>query len=109
VTVTTLLFFISVSLAALIYHRLPVRFRQGWLLLISAVFTITWSWQFVLVLAVYSAINYALGLRADPRKPRHKTWARAGVIFNILFLIFLQVQQFLSPSILFFSRLLRLA
>ena len=102
-TVTTLLFFISVSLAALIYHRLPVRFRQGWLLLISAVFTITWSWQFVLVLAVYSAINYALGLRADPRKPHHKTWVRVGIIFNILFLIFFKYSNFYLPQ---FSSLL---
>lgn len=98
VTVTTLLFFVSVSLAAVIYHRLPVRFRQSWLLLISAIFTVTWSWQFVLVLAVYSAINYALGRRSDPKNPRHKTWARAGIVFNVLFLLFFKYSNFYLPQ-----------
>ena len=98
VTVTTILFFVSVSLAALIYHRLPARFRQGWLLIISALFIITWSWQFVLVLAAYSGINYALGLKSDPKKLHHKTWARAGVLFNVLVLLFFKYSDFYLPQ-----------
>ena len=49
-TVTALLFFACAALAAVVYHRLPTRWRNPWLLLLSAAFVATWSWQFVLVL-----------------------------------------------------------
>ena len=98
VTVTTLLFFVCAALAALIYQKLPQRLRQPWLLLISAAFVATWSWQFVLVLAVFSAVNYALGRRAAPPDPRHKTWARAGIAVNVLFLLVFKYADFYLPQ-----------
>ena len=97
-TVTTLLFFASAALTALVYHKLPERFRQPWLLLVSAAFVATWSWQFVLVLAAYSAINYALGRKADPAKPRYKTWARIGIVVNVLFLFVFKYGEFYLPQ-----------
>lgn len=97
-TVTTLLFFASAALAALVYHKLPERLRQPWLLLISAGFVATWSWQFVLVLAGYSAINYALGRIVDPSRPRHKSWARLGIVINVLFLFIFKYGDFYLPQ-----------
>ena len=41
-TVTSLVFFASACLAALVYHRLPARLRLPWLLVISLAFVLTW-------------------------------------------------------------------
>lgn len=97
-TVTALLFFASAALAALVFHKLPDRLRPPWLLLISAAFVATWSWQFVLVLAAYSAINYMLGRNADPAGQRHKAWMRAGIVINVLFLLVFKYGDFYLPQ-----------
>ena len=102
-TVTALLFFACAALAALVFHRLPARFRLSWLLLVSAGFIATWSWQFVLLLAFYSGVNYFLGLRSSPSGSHFKRWARAGIVFNILFLFIFKYSDFFLPQ---FSALL---
>ena len=58
--VTALVFFVCAGTAALVYQRLKPRWRMPWLLVISAGFVVTSSWQFVLVLLVYSALFVAL-------------------------------------------------
>jgi D-alanyl-lipoteichoic acid acyltransferase DltB (MBOAT superfamily) len=98
VTVTSLLFFACAVLAALVYHRLPASWRTPWLLLISAGFVATWSWQFVLVLLFYSWVNFALGHRTDPANPHHRGWARAGIVVNILFLFVFKYSDFFLPQ-----------
>ncbi len=103
-TVTSLLFFACAALAALVFHRLPARFRLSWLLLVSTAFIATWSWQFILVLAAYTAANYFLGLRSNPAGLHHKRWTRAGILFNILFLFIFKYSHFFLPQ---FSALLR--
>ena len=102
-TVTSLVFFASACLAALVYHRLPARLRLPWLLVISLAFVLTWSWQFALVLVFYSGINYWLGLRAAPANPACKRWVTAGIIINILFLFIFKYNHFFLPQ---FSSLL---
>lgn len=97
-TVTALVFFFCAALAALVYHRLPANLRLSWLLLVSAAFIVTWSWQFVLVLVVYGLINYTLGLRVDPVKPHFKSWARFGVVINVIFLFVFKYSDFYLPQ-----------
>ena len=97
-TVTSLIFFASAILAALVYHRLPARLRLPWLLVISLGFVVTWSWQFTLVLAFYSWINYRLGLRAAPSNPTGRGWVSAGIIINILFLFVFKYNHFFMPQ-----------
>ncbi len=96
--ITALLFFACAALAALIYHRLPVRWRNPWLVLISAAFVVTWSWQFALVLLVYSWLNYTLGRHSDPARTHAKAWARAGIVINILFLFLFKYADFYLPQ-----------
>jgi D-alanyl-lipoteichoic acid acyltransferase DltB (MBOAT superfamily) len=97
-TVTSLLFFTFAALAALVFHKLPERLRPPWLLLISAAFLASWSWQFVLVLAVYSVVNFMLGRRADPARTRHKMWAQIGIVINVLFLLIFKYGDFYLPQ-----------
>lgn len=101
--VTSLLFFVCAAIAAFVYHRLPTKFRTLWLLLLSAGFVATWSWQFVLVLALFALVNYAIGLKMD-RVPRSmQAWSYVGLIFNVLFLFLLKYNDFYLPA---FSKLL---
>jgi hypothetical protein len=62
-TITSLAFFVSTFIAALIYHRLPSKLRNPWLLILSVGFIVSWSWQFVIVLALFALVNYWLGLK----------------------------------------------
>ena len=97
-TVTSLVFLACTALAALVYNKLPARWHIPWLWLVSIAFIVTWSWQFVLTLLVYSAINYALGLRSDPEGSHAKAWARAGILFNLLFLFVFKYSDFFLPQ-----------
>ena len=96
--VTALLFFACAALAALIYHRIPLRWRNLWLLFISAAFVATWAWQFVLVLLLYSWINYTLGKLAATKNTYAKALARWGIIINILFLFLFKYSDFYLPQ-----------
>lgn len=103
-TVTSLLFFVSAFAAAFVYRRLPARWRNPWLVLISAAFVATWSWKFVAVLLVFAWVNFALGKKASPTSLRFKTWVRTGIVFNVLFLFVFKYNHFFLPE---FSTLLQ--
>lgn len=105
-TATSLLFFAFSAVAAFIYRRLPDKWRNSWLLLTSAVFVCTWSWKFVIVLAIFSWANFAFGKKSLPSSNNHKAWVRAGVLFNILFLLFFKYNDFFLPD---FSNFLQVA
>ena len=98
-TVTSLLFFISALIAAFIYHKLPKKFRNPWLLLISAGFVATWSWQFVLILAFFACVNFAIGLKIERASAHAKAWSIAGIVFNLAFLFLLKYSRFYLPAL----------
>ena len=97
-TVTSLLFFLSTLAAALVYHKLPQKYRNAWLLLVSAGFVATWSWQFVLVLALFAVVNYAIGLKIERVPAQMLAWSYAGILFNLLFLFLLKYNDFYLPA-----------
>jgi D-alanyl-lipoteichoic acid acyltransferase DltB (MBOAT superfamily) len=103
-TVTSLLFFVFAALAALVYHFLPVKFRNLWLLLVSAGFVASYSWQFVLVLAFFTLINYWIGLKMQNQPEKSRGWSYFGLVFNLLFLFILKYNNFYLPA---FGRLLK--
>ncbi len=103
-TVTSLLFFLSAFAAAFIYRRLPEKWRNPWLVLISAAFVVTWSWKFVLVLLVFALGNFLLGRRSAPDLAHFKAWVRSGIVFNVLFLFVFKYNHFFLPE---FSTLLQ--
>lgn len=103
-TVTSLLFFLFAAAAALIYHRLPEKWHTPWLLLVSAGFVASYSWQFVLVLAGFTLINYWIGLKMQRVPSKMQAWSYVGLAFNLLFLFILKYNNFYLPA---FSRLLQ--
>ena len=99
-TVTALLFFLGAAAAALIYHRLPNKWRNLWLVLISVGFLITWSWQFVIVLTFFTWINFTISKKIDPLSPSRKKWVAGGIVFNVLFLVVLKYNPFYLPALI---------
>lgn len=102
-TVPSLLFFLFAAVSAVILHKLPVKFRNAWLLLISAAFIASYSWQFVLVLALFALVNYAVGLKMEHVPAHMQAWSYAGLIFNLFFLFLLKYNNFYLSA---FSKLL---
>lgn len=105
-TVTSLLFFACAAVAAIIYRRLPVKWRNPWLVLTSAAFVATWSWKFVVVLLVFALVNFALGKKSTPDMPFHKGWGRTGIAFNVFYLFVFKYNSFFVAE---FSDLLKSA
>jgi D-alanyl-lipoteichoic acid acyltransferase DltB (MBOAT superfamily) len=98
-TVSSFLFLVCAALAAFVFHVLPTRWKNLWLVLISAGFIATWSWKFVLVLGIFGAINFFLAKRIDPELNSRKKWVIVGIIFNILFLFIFKYNKFFLPEI----------
>ena len=101
-SVTSLLFFACAAAAALIYQKLPSKYRALWLLLLSLGFLATWSWQFMLVLILFTLVNYAIGLKMENAPVHKQSWSYAGLAFNLLFLFLLKYNDFYLPE---FSKL----
>ncbi len=97
-TVTSLLFFLSSAVSALIYRQLPARWRNLWLVAVSAAFVVTWSWKFVIVLLIFAWVNYFIGKKSSPALTSFKRWARAGIVFNVLFLFVFKYNGFFLPE-----------
>ncbi|MBA4374877.1 MAG: hypothetical protein C0401_01720 [Anaerolinea sp.] len=97
-TISSFLFFVLAILAAYVYRVLPKKLRNYWLLILSAGFIATWSYEFLLVLVVFALINYSIGIKAEtavhPRK-----WVITGIAFNIFFLLLFKYQKFYLPGL----------
>lgn len=97
--ITSLVFLALAFVAALVYHRLPAKFRNLWLLAVSAGFLATWSWQFILVLLFFGLLNYWLGIRVEKGIGKKKTWLGLGIVLNIAFLLVFKYSQFYLPNL----------
>ena len=98
-SVTSLIFGLFCLCAILVYRLAPVRFRNPWLLIVSLIFVITWSWQLAAILLGVAGVNYFLGGwlgQADKRR-RYLLWI--GIIFNILVLIVMKYEYFYLPEL----------
>jgi D-alanyl-lipoteichoic acid acyltransferase DltB (MBOAT superfamily) len=99
--VPSLLFFAASFLAALVFHRLPRKWANGWLLILSIGFIATWSWQFVLLLVLFSIVNFSLAQQVEKHSSHAAQWSTGGIVFNVAFLFLLKYNQFYMPA---FSR-----
>lgn len=97
--VTSLIFFAASFIAALIYRRLPRKWANLWLMVLSAAFIATWSWQFVIVLAVFTAVNFWLAGKVDSGQESRGRWSTGGIIFNVAFLFLLKYNHFYLPAL----------
>ncbi|MEA5079199.1 MAG: MBOAT family O-acyltransferase [Anaerolineaceae bacterium] len=98
-TVTTFLFFLFAALAAVIFHFLPQRFKLPGLLVVSLAFLFTWSWQFVISLAVLTLINYWIGLHLNPENKKNGLWLYSGIAINILAILIFKYSDFYLPKL----------
>ena len=97
--VTSLLFILLAFTAALVYQRLPAKLRNLWLLVVSAAFVATWSWQFILVLLAFGWINYAFGLRIETSQAKKKGWVVFGILINLAVLFVFKYNHFYQPAL----------
>ncbi len=81
-----------------IYYLLPRRPQNYWLLIVSYIFCITWSWEVAAVLLFVTAINFLLGhrLRVNDEGRRGLLWLGLGL--NVLVLVFFRTADFFVPE-----------
>ena len=95
--ITSLHFILFTLLALVVYYFLPRRGQNYWLLLISYIFCITWAWQFAVILASLSVINFSLAPQLhQAEKRRYLLWV--GIGLNGLALILFRTAEFFLPE-----------
>jgi alginate O-acetyltransferase complex protein AlgI len=92
--ITSIVFFVFCASTILVYWRLPFRFRSWWLLGISTLFVVAWSWELASLLLVVAGTNYILGQWLQAEKYRRRVLLWTGIIFNILVLLALKYSDF---------------
>ena len=95
--ITTFLFAGFVVLTAIGFRCLPKRCKNIWLLFACAVFIISWSWKFLVILLLLVTINYFLGKHAAGGQGKKVLWA--GVVINLLALLFFKYSGFYLPEL----------
>jgi alginate O-acetyltransferase complex protein AlgI len=96
--ISTFLFAGFVVLVAIGYRWLPQRIRNLWLLFACAVFIVSWSWKFLIILLLLAAINFFLGKHiVDARQGKKALWA--GIAINLLALLLFKYAGFYLPAL----------
>jgi len=78
--------FLIVVLA--VYHILPARGQNVWLLACSLYFAASWRWEFAAILVVSILVNYFLGVRIARSEHHRKKWLVLGITLNAAGLVF---------------------
>jgi D-alanyl-lipoteichoic acid acyltransferase DltB (MBOAT superfamily) len=99
VTITSLAFAVFCISAVVVHWLLPRRFRAGFLLFCSLIFTISWSWELTGILLVVEFANYFLGRWLESAIGRRKILLIAGISFNFLALATLKYSDFYVPAL----------
>jgi D-alanyl-lipoteichoic acid acyltransferase DltB (MBOAT superfamily) len=74
--------------ALAIYHILPTRGQNAWLLACSVYFAASWRWEFAAILSISIIVNYFLGIRVSRSVIHKKAWLITGIAANAAGLIF---------------------
>ena len=98
VEITSGHFLLFLFATLVIYYLLPRRPQNYWLLIVSYIFCITWSWEVAAVLLFVTAINFLLGhrLRVNDEGRRGLLWLGLGL--NVLVLVFFRTADFFVPE-----------
>ncbi|MBN2045058.1 MAG: MBOAT family protein [Anaerolineales bacterium] len=99
--ITSLAFAGFVAAVLIVYHLLPGRAKQLWLLAASFVFYALWDWRFGLILLGLTMVNFWLGKQLP--EAEHKAWLAGGIGLNLLVLVLFKYQNFYIAGL---SRLL---
>lgn len=89
----TFLYFITVLLV--VNSLLPLRFRNGWILICSFVFYMSWSPIYILLLMVTALIDYfvAIKMAGYETKEERKPWLVASLVFSLGSLLYFKYTQ----------------
>ena len=96
--ITTIWFFGFVILVIFGYRLLPERYKNTWLLLASAVFIVTWSWGFLVVILLLSLFNFFFSHHLLDARIR-KIVLGASIGINILSLLVFKYADFYVPEL----------
>jgi D-alanyl-lipoteichoic acid acyltransferase DltB (MBOAT superfamily) len=99
-SITSLNFFYLLLAVLVIYFLLPRRAQNYWLLLVSYAFTVSWAWQFGLLLLVITTANYFLGRQIPKTEIGQKRLLWLGIILNVVLLIFFRTANFYLSDLL---------
>jgi len=83
--ITTLSFAGFTAIAFVVYHLLPPRTKDGWLLVVSFAFYALWDWRFGLILLALTSFNFVYGRVLEQNDRKLLMWA--GIVLNLAALI----------------------
>ena len=92
--ITSIVFSVFCAGTILIYWRLPFRFRSWWLLGVSTLFVVSWSWELACILLVVASTNFTLGQWLQSEKTRRRVLLWTGILFDIFVLLALKYSDF---------------
>jgi alginate O-acetyltransferase complex protein AlgI len=99
-TFTSFHFVVFFPVVVILYYLLPARFRWMLLLAASTFFYFVFSWQCLLLFFGISVLNYFIGLRMISTEGRfRKGTYLAGILLNILFLVFFKYFRIITPDL----------
>ena len=86
----SLTFFYFFTALLIVNALLPLRFRNGWILVGGILFYMSWSPVYILLLLVTAAVDYIIAIRmaALPTKAERKPWLMASLVFSLGSLVF---------------------
>ena len=91
-----LIFFVCVFFA---YYWLPFRFRNGMLLVVSYYFYMCWKPEFIVLIFMTTAVNYACGLGIQRWRPRRKLFLGIGLGVSLGVLFYYKYFNFFGESL----------
>ena len=94
-------FFVLIMVTALVYYKLPHRFRWIWLLLVSYFFYLSYDPRYTVFLAVSTLTTYGCGLLIADRRTAHrkKLWVALSFLINVGILIALKYLNLFSSML----------
>jgi D-alanyl-lipoteichoic acid acyltransferase DltB (MBOAT superfamily) len=95
--ITSLTFAGFVVLVFIVYHLLPRRAQNYWLLLASLFFYSAFAWQFAVVLLVLTILNFFIAKRLAGGERGGLLWA--GIILNTAALLVFKYADFYLPAL----------
>jgi D-alanyl-lipoteichoic acid acyltransferase DltB (MBOAT superfamily) len=95
--ITSLTFAGFVVLVFLVYHFLPLRAQNYWLLLTSLLFYIAFEWQFAVILLILTLLNFLLGKGIAKGKRQALLWV--GIVLNAGALLVFKYADFYIPAL----------
>jgi D-alanyl-lipoteichoic acid acyltransferase DltB (MBOAT superfamily) len=102
-------FIVFFPLVVFMFYVLPHRFRWILILMASSVFYMVFSWQCLVVIYGIITVNYCLGIGIHKKNGQtRKILFRAGIILNILILVFFKYFNYLNIDLQKVSRFFNL-